>query len=352
MTESFQASIEKEKNGLTSLEGILAGRLPEGMTGTLYDLSIDSEADRTQFDTHLLPLLRQAFTAEVFAPAGELAVGDSSLDYRGLRHLVGLVAQRAEQHWLKGDKESALELASYPLSLARAMQARPETASANLFSQGYASITLDLIPLWLESQKLDPEVVASLRQALKENSPSYGHVEQTVTVDFAQLLNSLETSEGRGRLGIGMVEKRTLEIWTAQVLQLYAEAKKLYSPGGGGLDSFNDAFRASAEPIQGVVIPYPEVATSQKHFFAKYKSTELGLALLSDDFKSLSLEQLIEKLYPDDEKTRALLKDCLELEKSQTSIRILGKKDYFALISPMEAPVLFEYHQDLGNLPE
>lgn len=353
VTKEFEAPIPEDTDGYSLVEPLLSGKLPGQDEGSVYDLTLDTVQAQQAFDQNILPLLQKSFASATFVPNRELVVGDAGVDYRGLRHLVGLVGQRADQHWAAGNKDSALELASLPIALAKAMQARPETASVNLFSLGYAGTTIDLIPHWLESGKSDSKVVVRLRDILKASSPNYRHLQQTVTVDFAQLLNSLDSDDGRSRLGIGLVEAPTLTRWKKQIVVLFEEAQKLYLPDGGNVEAFNEAFRAASEPIQGVVIPYPEVATSQKHSFLRFKAAELGLLLLSeggDKVPQLELETVIGKLAVKDEATANVLRENLDLELTETSIRILGKQEKFSLISPQQAPVLFEYHRDLGKV--
>ena len=352
VTEKFEVTVDDKKDGYLIAENLLKGELPEGMEGSVFDISLDNEAEQALFDGKILPVLQKSFSKPLFVPNRKLVAGDQEVDFRGLRHLVRLVGQRADQHWAAGQKDKALELAALPLKLAAAMQAHPETVSVNLFSSAYAETTLDLIPLWLESQELKPETAEKLNGVLKASSPDFEHIQETVAADFALLLNSLDDEAGRGRLGIGIVEDSTLTIWKGQLASLFEQATALAQPDKSDVEAFNEAFRASADPIQGTVPPYPEMVTSQKRSFAKYKATELGLALLGPkgaELRKLDTEQLLAKVFPEQPVTQEMLKASVDLKATEANVMIVGKQDVFSLISPEEGPILFEYHQGLGE---
>lgn len=352
VTAKFEVAVDDNKDGYLVAAKLLKGELPKGIEGSVFDISLDNEAEQALFDSKLLPILQESFTKPLFVPNRKLVAGDQEVDFRGLRHLVRLVGQRADQHWAAGDKDKALKLAALPLSLAASMQAHPETVSVNLFSSAYAETTLDLIPLWLESEELKPETAAKLHGVLKSFSPNFGHIQETVAADFALLLNSLDDEEGRGRLGIGLVEDSTLALWKGQLASLFEQATALALPDKSDVEAFNKAFRAAADPIQGTVPPYPEMVTSQKRSFAKYKATELGLALLGpqgSELRKLETEQLLQKVFPEEPTTREMLKASVDVNATESSVTIVGKQHVFSLISPEEGPSLFEYHQGLGD---
>ena len=352
VTEKFEVNVDDEKDGYLITDKLLKGELPKGMGGSVFDINLDTEAEKQTFDSKVLPILRESFTKPLFVPNRKLVAGDQAVDFRGLRHLVRLVGQRADQHWAAGNKDKALELAALPLTLASAMQAHPETVSVNLFSSAYAETTLDLIPLWLEAQDLKPETAAKLNEVLKASSPNFEHIQETVAADFALLLNSLDDEEGRGRLGIGIVEDSTLTLWKGQLASLFEQATALAQPDKSDVEAFNEAFRASADPIQGTVPPYPEMVTSQKRSFAKYKATELGLALLGPqgpELRKLETDALLSTVFPEQPITRDMLKASVEVNATEASVTIVGKQDVFSLISPEEGPMLFEYHKGLGE---
>lgn len=352
LTEQYQADVEASRNGYPIVEPFLKGELPEGMGEDLYELSLESSEEQAAFDSKLLPTLKNSFSKPIFVPKSELVAGDTEVNYRGLRHLVGLLTQRAEQVWEKGDKQQALELAQLPLNLSSAMRVRPETASVNLFSSNYSEATLALIPSWMESGNMDPESVDDLRSMLEASSPDYAHLRETVSVDFAQLLNSLDSEKGREMLGIGQVEPSTLELWKKQLLAIHGEAVRLYDEAPLDPAAFNQSVRAASGPIQGLVIDYPEVATMQKHWFAKYKASELGLALLGPkgpELSKLDSEQLIGEVLQDDQATEDAVKALLEIKIDQESIVVMGQPGQFELLAPGVEPVFFEHRHALGT---
>jgi hypothetical protein len=346
VTERYEADPEGGQNGYEILEPLLNSQLPEGMGDDLEMVSLDEPEQIVVFDAKLLPKLKEGMSRKGFVPKARLLAGEGDINYRGLRHLVGLVGLRAEQRLEQGDVKGATELVELPISLAAAMQSRPETVSVNLFSAGYASTSVAWIQGALESGALDGASIDRLQKLLAANSPSYPHLRETITVDFAQLLNSLNTEEGRGMMGIGQVEDSTLEQWRKQLLDIYARATKLYETSPGGAEAFNQTVMQAAVPIQGLVLDYPAVVAMQKRYFAEYKATELGLALVGaqkDKWKDVPSEELVEKFFKDEPETVSALNELVKIERDGQALKVVGRMEQFELLAPGVEPVLFEH---------
>jgi hypothetical protein len=346
ITQQYERPVDEADDGFLLVQPLLSGQLPEGFGEDLYEIGVETPDQQALFDQEILPILQESFSKSTFVPPRRLLTGDFGVDYRGIRHLVSLLAQRADQLWVAGEQERAIELAGLPLSLARAMRSRPETASANLFSSAYAESSLSLFPGWLEEAHQQEAIVSSLREALSRNAPGYGHLSETVRVDFAQLLNSLKTEDGRNLLGIGQVEESTLAGWNKQLRAIYLEAQALYDNQSSDAKTFNTSVLSAAQPIQGLVIDYPEVSSMQKHSFVKYKATELGLALLGPDSQSLRAlpsAELIKKVFAGDAVTVKALQDMLIVEVDEKSIRVVGQPGKFEMLAPGVEPVFFEF---------
>jgi len=192
-------------------------------------------------------------------------------------------------------------------------------------------------------------MVESLSRVLRENTPSYQHLQETVVVDFAQLTNSLQSDDGRKLLGIGQVEDATLATWTEQLADIFEEAEELYGHEPTDAEDFNEKVMSAAVPIQGLVIDYPEVSTMQKHSFVKYKATELGVALLGSDgqeLRALPSEELIGQFFDGDEASSEVLKSLIRVEADESSIRVLGQAGQFEMLAPGVEPVFFEFQSD------
>lgn len=334
IVERYEAPIDEADNGYFIVEPLLSGVLPEAFDEeSLYDISLESSEQRKLFDEHLLPILTEGFTKSLFRPNGRLVVGDVEVDYRGLRHLVILIGQRAEQHWSQGEKAAALKLLRLPLSLSQAMRERPETASINLFSSSYAEVSLDLVQTWTESSTIDEESIRSLRTILEEAEPDFSHLQETVVVDFAQLLNSLETEAGRERLGIGLVEDERLQKWRDELLTIYREALELYGDKPIDATAFNRTVLDSSSRIQGLVIDYPEVATMQKRALVRYKATELGLAMMLPNS-----EERVETLI-----NEPVAREFLKIDRDDERVRLIGQPGQFEVLAPGVEPIFFEY---------
>lgn len=346
VTQRYEAEPEKGQNGFEVLEPLLNSQLPEGMGDDLEMLSLDEPEQIKAFDAKLLPQLKEGMGRKGFVTKARLMAGEGDINYRGLRHLVGLVGQRAEQRLEEGDLKGSTELVELPIRLAAAMQARPETVSVNLFSAGYASTSIAWIQGALESGALDTESIARLQKLLGANSPSYPHLRETITVDFAQLVNSLNTDEGRGMMGIGQVEDTTLESWRKQLFDIYAHATKLYETSPDSAEAFNQTVMQAAVPIQGLVLDYPAVVAMQKRYFAEYKATELGLALVGPQaaqWKDVPSEELIDKFFAQDPETAAALNELVRIERDGQALKVVGRMEQFQLLAPGVEPVLFEH---------
>jgi hypothetical protein len=347
VTDRYEMEMEEGQNGYPLLQPILNSELPEGLGDDLELVALDTPEQIKSFDLMLLPTLRDGFRKKRFAPPGLLQAGTADINYRGLRHLVSLVVQRAEQQQ-GADMQSALGLIELPLALAGAMQSRPETVSVNLFSAGYASSVLSWIQTALESGALDQTAIGRLQKLLSKYTPSYSHVEETITVDFAQLTNSLATEEGREMMGIGQVQDSTLQTWRQQLSDIYQQATKLYLTQKLDADAFNETVMKASGPIQGLVIDYPAMATMQKRYFAEYKATELGLAMVGPDaakWKSLDSDKLLESFFQNEPETVDALKALLKVERDGESFKIVGQMEQFELLAPGVEPILFE-HRD------
>ena len=350
LTETYEVQVAENEDGYPILKPLLSGQLPPEMGEDLQTFSLETPEQQDIFDTHLLPILEDSFSRRYFVTSNKLEAGDEQADFRTLRHLVNLLTTRADQVWKEGDNERALALASLPLQLSASMRNRPETVSVNLFSSNYAESTLILIPKWIESEQFRPQDHQKLLAMIQESAPSYSHLQETVSVDFAQLSNSLQSEKGRENLGIGRLEPSTLKKWLSQLNEIYSEAIKLYTPGSDEGSSFNERVLKASTLIQGLVIDYPQVATMQRHSFAKYKSTELGLALLGpegDSLKSLSSEEVVERVFASQVDNLPVLKSILLVEHQGKSLRVMGKLGKFELLAPGVSPIFFEFHPDL-----
>jgi hypothetical protein len=347
LTAEFESPVPPDSDVYVALKPILEGNLPKGLGDDVNALDLESPAQVQAFDESLLPLLEEALEKPYFAPDTKLqATGFGTVDYRGIRTVVNLITTRADQLWSQGEREEAVDLLELPLNLSVAMQSRPETASVNLFSSGYAEAAVSLAQEWLESPDVKPDTVDELAEALEEASPSYPHLQETVTVDFAQLYNSLETEEGRSQLGIGQVQDTTLQAWNSQLLAIHGEASRLYDTRPMDPAAFNKTVLDASGPIQGLVIDYPEVATMQKHAFAKYKATELGLALLGsrgESLRELPSDKMIETVFQENLETAQVLKNLLEVSVDEERIRIEGRDGQFELLVPGVNPVFFQH---------
>lgn len=353
LTENFEFEIAQASNGYILIEPLLEEPWPEDFGGQLFEFDLDGPENKAVFDKNLLPIIKRATSQEYFVSETQLRAGRLPVNYRGLRFLMQLTATRARQIWEEGDKERALGLVALPLSLFQKMGQKPETASANLFAASYAEMSVSLLRKWGQELSLDPETRRRMTSLLAVYSPSFERLKGTVSVDFAQLTNSLKSEESRESLGVGNPETETLQLWHRELLNLHGEALKLYEHKAvPDIEIFNDKVREADVLIQGLVIDYPRVSAVQKHFFAKYKAAEIGLALLgprAGEYKNFSSSELYRELFPNQGPTIEALESLLRLDVQSRSIRVLGAEGHFELLAPGTEPVLFESYFDLDQ---
>lgn len=337
---AYESPVEDEDNGFLGVSKLLQEQ------DSIFDLALETEEQRKSFDQTILPRLMESFGKPYFLPPRTLAGEEEPVDYRGLRHLVGLVIQRADQMWKEGERSRALLIGLQPLHLAHAMRSRPETASVNLFSGLYAESSLRLATGWLASP-LSVQELAVLESHLQQTTPTYTHLEETVRVDFAKLLSAMETEEGREQLGIGTIETSTKERWVEQLKAIFGKATELYTPAGTEPESFNEQVLQAATQIQGLVIDYPEVSTMQKRSFALHKATQLGVALLGPagpELRKLSSDEIVARHFQDSPEMVEILKELIKVEVGEDSIVVKGQKEPFELLAPGVEPVFFNYN--------
>ena len=132
-------------------------------------------------------------------------------------------------------------------------------------------------------------------------------------------------------------------------MAIHQKATLLFAFDGDGATSFNQEILKASGPIQGLVIDYPEVATMQKHAFAKYKSMELGLTLLGPqgaELRKQPSEEIIQQIFSSDPETVKALKALLVIEVQDESFKVLGRSGQFDLLAPGVNPVFFEFNSD------
>lgn len=312
----------------------------------LSTLNLDDPKAVSAFTKSTVPILEKSFSLPTFFPKERLLEGESQVNYRGLRTLVTLLAQVAEKNWEEGKEKEALRLAELPLSLARAIKSRPETVSVNLFSSSYADSTLSLYSEWAEQAAKKPEILKEMLQTLKDNQVPLAHLQETVLVDFAKLQNSLANEQSLSNMGIGRSDPASQARWKQQVQALFLAARKLYQTEPEATEAFNKEISAADGPIQGLVIDYPHVTTIQLHYFARYRSIRLGLALLGPEgqaLKKLDSQAMIRKFFVDQLEDADTLNRLIEVKIDGDAIRIVGRPGCFELLSPGEPPTFFEY---------
>ncbi len=346
ITEQYESPVDEAQNGLPSLLPLLTD---EAQTDRLSELSLEKKEDLAYFDGEIAPLLQSAFRQPYFLPAHKLLSGQQELNYRSLRRLVELATERAQLHWEAGQKDQALELVGLPLTLAKAMQSRPETVSVNLFSSSYANFSLDRIGGWLGDGQLNADEMVQLSKLLAENRPQYEHLEKSISVDFSQISNSLDDPETRNSLGMSFAKPEDIDVWKKELLSLYGPAKALYTTEQIDPRIFNDAVLKVSPQIQGLVIDYPTVVTMQKHAFSAYLATELALTMerhrLSKDGAVLDQSSLLKETFPEDERAAQVADALLEMKKGTLpgDFQIVGRASLFELMSP-GAPAVFYEH--------
>lgn len=312
----------------------------------LSALDLENPKVAKKFESETLPILRQAFTATHFFPKERLLEGESPINYRGLRSLLAAATKWAELKWEKGEREAAIEAAALPLSLAYAIKSRPETVSVNLFSSSYAEMTLAMYTDWSEQVAGDHKLTALMLANLKKFEIPLAHLQETILVDFAKISNSLNQPESRAALGIGQSDETSMLRWRSQVYSLYLSARELGQLAPESIAAFNALINSADGPIQGLVIDYPQMVTIQLHYFAKYRSLEIGLALLSpegDSLRKLSSQELVARLFAEDPETVKMLNHLIEVKMDGQAITVVGQVGRFDLLAPGEPPTFFEY---------
>lgn len=343
--ERYQASAETAENGWPELKAFLDGSDDGASSGMekAAELELDKPADAAVFDEKILPVLRSAFTKKVFTGAPKLLSGQDPINphYRDLRALCDLLTKRADQLWTSGKKEQALEFVELPLSLAHALQSRPETVSVNDFSSKYAAVSLATVADWASTNTLVQPQLDTLRSVLAKYRPDYDHMALSISVDFASLENSLDNQEVRtGILGLGLSKSEEIKQWKEQLRSLRGEAQKLYALAPIDAKAFNDAILKLAPPIQGIVVDYPNIAAMQKRSHASYLATELALTLekhrLSKSQESLTAEQVFEQTFASDTSAQKVAQALLEVRPGPTpsQFTIAGRSGMFTLVSP------------------
>lgn len=304
----------------------------------------DKPADLAIFDKEVLPRVKEGFSKPAFVESHQLLSGKDplSLYYRQLRTLCDRVGERAELLWKAGKKGEALDLLKLPLSLAKALQSRPETVSLNLFSSAYASSSLRDIADWVSTNQMKEPELSQAARMLAEFRPSYAHLTACLSVDFAQLDNSIKDQPTRTEvLGLGMAEAKDLDLWSKQLSQLKSDASKLYSFEATDPQAFNQAVLKMEPQVHGLVLEYPELTTMQKHAYATYLATELALTLEKmrlSKTKAPEQQALLEATFAGDTDAQAaaaaLLTVVYKTGEVPQSFAINGRGKVFALASP------------------
>ena len=84
----------------------------------------------------------------------------------------------------------------------------------------------------------------------------------------------------------------------------------------------------------------------QKRYFAEYKATELGLALVGPEaarWKDVPSGELVEQYFADQPETVAALKELVKVERDGQTFKVVGRLEHFELLAPGVEPVLFEH---------
>ncbi len=341
VTQDFEKIPEDEDNGYVSL----AARSSE-----LQDESFNltSKEEREHFDKVVLPLFEEIASKPIFASTQRLLAGRAQVDYRELRRLVQAVNDRAAQAWEAGDRAQAVKLFGWPLALAHSMQARPETVSVNLFSYSYMGSSLDLLQEWLTLSNPNVEDLERIAEQLRKFRPDHDHLVRTITVDFAQLHNSLGEESVRGNLGVAFSGEELLEAWREELLGLHQRGLELYKKPLMEKEAFNDSIRKASPQLQGLIIDYPEVLTMQRRWYTYYLAMELAVAieLQAQKQKSETVDpgRVATELFAEDEPATFGLNSYLELKAGSEPGRftLVGRKEVFKLISPDEELLFYK----------
>lgn len=345
ITARYQSPVDPAQNGWPELLKFLEGGEGDDSSGIdkAEALDLEQAADAKLFDQSILPVLASAFTKPAVTGAPPLISGKDPINpyYRDLRALCDLLTKRADQLQSAGDKEQAMKLIGLPLSLAQALQSRPETVSVNDFSSKFAAASLATIADWASTNVLSIQQLEQLSALLADKRPNYQHLALTISVDFAQLENSLDDQQVRTEtLGLGLSDAATISTWKQELRTLRGEAEKLYQLTPIDAQTFNNAVMKLAGPIQGIVIDYPNIAAMQKRSFASYLATELALTLerhrLSEEKEPLSAEQVFQRTFSSDLTTQQIAQALLEVRLGATpsSFTIVGQSGMFTLLSP------------------
>lgn len=349
----YQAPTEPTQNGWTDLKPFFGGSEDSAALDmeTVGELDLDKPAHVAVFDEKVVPFLQAAFSKPAFTASAALLSGQDPINfhYRDLRTLCDMLTKRADQLWDGQQKDKALPLIELPLRLAHALQSRPETVSVNDFSSKYASSSLATIADWASTNSLTQPELDTLIANLASYRPDYDHLVLSISVDFAQLENSLSNQEVRtGILGLGLSRPEEIEGWKKQLQGLRPEAQKLYGLHPIDPKAFNDAILKLAPPIQGIVIDYPNVAAMQKRSFASYLATELALVLekhrISKTKKPLTSEEAFAQAFGANSKAEQVAKALLEVRLGATpsQFTVAGRTGMFALVTPDPNVVFYE----------
>lgn len=335
VTSAYEAG-ERADSGLNAIKPLLEEFNPEE-----FDLSQPDSLQR--FDSKVLPRLAQAFKKTHFATPHPLRSEPPAVDYRALRGLVQLTLERASLHWDAGEQGKALELFELPFSLSSSMNRRPQSVSSNLFASTYSDSALRTLEDWL-GKGLTAEQVGEFQAILGRHRPDYEHLRQTFTVDMAQLLNSLQNDPET--LGLSGMAPEKLKEWESHLLEIYEQGSDLYDlPTAPSPANFNQAVLSAPPELQGLIIEYPEISSSQKHLFFRYLAAELSLSLEASVLKTGNLPTDITAL------TEATFgpfsQEVLEVlivrpEEASTAYEIAARGDTFALLPGGQDMVLFD----------
>jgi hypothetical protein len=352
IVESYQGPVTEADNGWPVIKPLLVPSEPDGLAPYDRIESLDlaeNPDDLTYFDKEVLPKLREGFSKSFFVDPHPLLSGKDPLSpyYRNLRHLCDLLAQRADMLWAAGKKSEALEMLRLPLSLAKAVQSRPETVSVSLFSSAYASTALRDIADWASTNSLKEPELSQAAEMLAEYRPSYDHLVSSITVDFAQLDSSIKDEPTRTEvLGLGLAKQEDIDVWASQLRGLRSDALKLFGFQPVDPQTFNATVMTMSPQVQGLVLDYPGLTTMQKHAYATYLATELALALerhrLSGSKEPLDAGKLLDQTFGQDKAARAAAEAFLEYRPGQVagSFALVGRGKVFQLAAP-EGEVTF-----------
>lgn len=353
VSELYEAPVAEGDNGWPLVRPLLVAANSE--TPPVFDrlqaLDLSQAADLAYFDKDVLPTLKSAMSKPSFLENHPLLSGRDPLmmQYRSLRTLCELVGQRADLFWSAGERDKALELVGLPLSLAKAMQSRPETVSVNLFSQGYATTSLSLLADWAADGSLVEPQLTQTRTLLAENRPSYRHLRDCMAVDFAQLENSINDEGTRTEvLGLGMAKPEELTRWVEQIRGLQDDAQAMYGFQPVDPAKFNDEVMKQSPQVHGLVLDYPPTVEAQKRSYASFLATELAVALEQirvAKSPAPDVDKLLADTFGEDEEAVKAAHAFLQLDykpgQPLKTFIIGGRPEAFQLTAP-EAPPFYQ----------